>query len=267
MDRSLPDRSSAETATRRECTAHGDYVAQRLFADHFTRCPTCTRELEQKRAARQAEQQRQVAEERAAATLDSNLRNSGLIGRFKRATFDSFEAHGAGQCKALEACRSFASTFEPSAGGGLWLIGPPGTGKTHLGAAMVSHAIRERRVGAAIHAAHDIMRMLRERFGVKESADPYGDDIDTTDQLIRHLGTVPLLVLDEIGVTRGSDWEAEQMFAIVDERYRLELPTVVVSNLPAAEIKQLVGDRVYDRLREGAKVVPMNWPSHRGSRS
>lgn len=78
---------------------------------------------------------------------------------------------------------------------------------------------------------------------------------------------MPLLVLDEIGVSRGSEWEAEQLFTVVDERYRLERPTVVVSNLPAGEIKQLVGDRVYDRLREGAKVVPMNWPSHRGSRA
>ncbi len=196
--------------------------------------------------------------------LEFNLRNDGLAGRFKRATFATFDTPTSAHAAALETCRSFAETVTSTSGGGLWLIGPPGTGKSHLAAAIATHLIRERGTSACVHAVHELMRMLRARFGVKEGSG-WGDGLDTVEQLLQHLGRMPLLVLDEIGVSRGSDWEAEQLFTIVDDRYKNERPTILVSNLPAAELKPVLGDRVYDRLREGARIVPMMWPSHRGA--
>lgn len=258
------DASRPETV-QKHCDHHGPYVAQVLFRDHTTRCPACELESERLRAEREAECRRKEQEERKAAALAYNLQHSGLIGRSRHASFDTYTAATAEQRRSKTECRSFAETFEPGSGGGLWLIGPPGTGKTHLGSAMVSHAIRSRGMGAAIHGVHEIMALLRSRWGNREDRSAWDNSPATTDAFIEHLGRIPLLVLDDIGATRIAENEHAQLYAIVDQRYRLELPTVVLSNLTAAEMKPILGDRIYDRLREGSKLLVCKWASHRGA--
>ena len=73
-----------------------------------------------------------------------------------------------------------------------------------------------------------------------------------------------MLVLDEIGVGHGSNAEHVQLFEVLDLRYKLERPTVLLSNLTTTALKAALGDRVYDRLREGATVKACDWKSYRG---
>lgn len=263
----------APTTREAVCPAHGPYVAQNLSSGRvWSNCPACARQREAEEAAHRA------AEKAAADAhlLRYRIAASGLQGRFLRATFANFEATLPAQRQALATCRSFAEDFDARApAGGLWLVGPPGTGKTHLGSAMVSHLIRVHGLDAHILAVHELMRMARQRIGNKRQGTSVWDGCDyrplpdtgseTVDGLIERLAGAALLVLDEIGVSRGSEWEAEQLFAVVDARYKAELPTVVVSNLPAAQLKTELGHRLFDRLREGAQQVPMAWPSHRGA--
>jgi DNA replication protein DnaC len=62
----------------------------------------------------------------------------------------------------------------------------------------------------------------------------------------------------------GTEAERLQLFEVIDRRYALSRPTVLLSNLVPGDIKAAVGERSYDRLREGAKMLKCNWPSHRG---
>jgi DNA replication protein DnaC len=73
------------------------------------------------------------------------------------------------------------------------------------------------------------------------------------------------MVLDEVGVSHGTDNELAQLFDVIDKRYALRRPVVLVSNLTVKEIRTALGDRLYDRMREGAKVIKFTWPSHRGT--
>lgn len=253
---SLPDIPATKKAV---CQTHGSYLATNLHAGRiWTGCPAC---LEQMESRRQTEEQERRAQE-AAERTDRRLATSGLQGRFLRTTFDTYQATTAAQRQALATCRSFAEDFDSAATtGGLWLIGPPGTGKTHLASAIVNHLIRVRQIPARVHAVHEVMALARARInGTRASA---WDDDRTVDDFISTLGQIPLLVLDEIGVSRGSDWETEQLFAIVDARYKRSLPTCICSNLTPAQLKTELGHRVYDRLREGAKQVTCSWQSHR----
>lgn len=264
----VPDNSAAPASTTRDCESHGAYVAKHLFGRHWTSCPTCEQEAEQQRAAAAEERRGKEQEAHAKAMLEFNLRNCGLTGRYLRPTFDNFTATTGKQRDVVDVVHTFAKTFTSTSGGGLWLIGSPGTGKTHLGASAVSHAIRERGMSACMHSLQEIQTMLRARW--TSSKDPVGywaelDGLDTTDKLLEHLGTVQLLVLDELGVGRGTDAELETLFQIVDRRYQLERPTVVLSNLAPPALKVAMGDRVYDRLREGTRMVVLDWPSHRGA--
>lgn len=261
MDASQPE------IRQKHCDHHGPYEARVLFRDHTTRCPACELESERLAAEQRADRERKEQEERKAAALAYNLQHSGLVGRFKHASFDTFTTGTADQRRILTECRSYAETFEPRSGGGLWLIGPPGAGKTHLASAMVSHVIRSRGMGAAIHGVHEIMALLRARWGAREDRNAWDNSGPaTTDQFIEHLGSIPLLVLDDIGATRITENEHAQLYAIVDQRYRLERPTVVLSNLTAVEMKPILGDRIYDRLREGARMLVCKWPSYRGTK-
>jgi len=265
MDAFQTDQAARQDERTDNCQMHGDYTARRLYRDYWTKCPTCAEEQhERERAEAQrakAEAKKAEAEER----MSRRLVHSGLVGRFCNATFDGFTPASDEQRKALTTCREFAESLTHGALGGLWLIGPPGTGKTHLGSAMVNHLIRQRDMWAAIHSTREIVRMLRKTWGEKRVSSSVWDSLTTEDEVIDFLGSsLSLLVLDEVGVGFGSDAERVQLFDVLDLRYRNALPTVLLSNLTAPELKPALGDRLYDRLREGAKLVACNWPSHRG---
>ena len=63
----------------------------------------------------------------------------------------------------------------------------------------------------------------------------------------------PLLVLDDSGVTKLTDWNRELFYRILDYCYINELPTVLSPNMTADELKEALGTRSYDRLKDMCK--------------
>lgn len=239
------------------CEKHGPYQSKNYFGNHWSKCATCAEEEEQRaQSERMAGARRERREKRSVL--------SGLEGRFIEATFDDFVASSPAQQKVLTACREYASTVDFRGGLGLWLIGPPGTGKTHLGSAMVRYVIDERDASAAIYSGREIIRMLRATWGNRERGRTWDGRATTEEDLISDLGSLGLLVIDEIGVGFGSEAEHVQLFDVIDARYKHRRPTVLLSNLPTKGLKEAMGDRAYDRLREGAQVQVCQWESHRG---
>jgi len=241
------------------CEKHGDFTSYNYFGSMWSGCGKCAEEA---RAAAKAQQQ---AEEKA-ERLRSRLADSNLSGRFEEATFDTYRATTSDQRAVLAACREFAQTVQWKTGGGLWLIGPPGTGKTHLASAIVRWVIENRDVRAEIYTAREIIRNIRATWRNRDVTQPYGQTgrAQTEEAMIADLGYVPLLVIDEAGVGFGSEAEMVQLYDVVDERYKHKRPTVLISNLDAGDLKTALGDRAYDRLREGAKLLACKWKSHRG---
>lgn len=243
------------------CEIHGEVQGQKIPYINRVTCPACDEERRQREHAAHAAHQAEMRAQLRADRVHELVAVSGLRGRFADCTFDRFEPHNADAAEALRRCKQFAEKIVggDNEGEGLFLIGPPGTGKTHLGAAMVRHVIEAATCGAAIHSARDVVRTLRATWA-KGAA-------ETEDAAIRRLGSLPLLVLDEVGVGFGTEAETVQLFDVVDMRYQLRRPTVVASNLNIPMIKAAVGDRIFDRLREGAATVRCDWPSRRGGRA
>jgi DNA replication protein DnaC len=84
---------------------------------------------------------------------------------------------------------------------------------------------------------------------------------------VRRVTEKHLVVLDDLGAERVTDWVQEQLYKLINERYERMLPTVVTSNCSLQELEYRLGGPVVDRLAEMCDVVPVtgrSWRRRRG---
>lgn len=242
----LPERSAS-------CDDHGPYLSRCLVGRIWTRCPVCVERQLQQEAEQQARAQRQ------ARLLDwqRRLGRAGIPPRFQDRTFDNFIADTAQQRAALAFAREFALDFGSPASRGrcALFLGHPGTGKTHLAAAVGMHLLRQGR----LVFFSTTMRAIRT---VKDAWAP-GAQVSESEAIDR-LTRPDLLVLDEVGVQSGSDFERHLLSDVLNERYEHRRACLLLSNLPLDDVRRYLGERILDRLREdGGECVVFDWCSHR----
>ncbi len=238
-----------------ECEKHGAYVstAVKLLGRivHWSGCPQCNA-IE--RATRDAEKVRVEAEEKQ-RRLEARLNQSGIPLRFRGKTFASYRTDTDGMESACAIAMEFAANFREHAKKGTFLVfsGKPGTGKSHLAIAIAQEVMSG---GTALYtSAIDAVRMIRDTWR--------RDSAKTESQVLDMLASIDLLILDEVGVQYGTEAEQVSLFDIIDKRYRDLRPTILLTNLNAKGMKEFLGDRSYDRLREGGLWVTFDWESQR----
>ncbi|MBJ2254875.1 ATP-binding protein, partial [Pseudomonas sp. MF6784] len=88
---------------------------------------------------------------------------------------------------------------------------------------------------------------------------------DSEAHIMRELIGADLLVLDEVGATKQSEFELATLFSIINGRYEQGRPMIIVSNLSPGELNDALGVRCVDRIRENGCIgVAFEWESHRG---
>ena len=123
---------------------------------------------------------------------------------------------------------------------GLLLFGDVGTGKSFL-AGCIANALLDRDVPVLMTNFPTILSRLCGTFGEDRTA------------FLDSLGDYDLLIIDDLGVERNTEYALEQMFSIVDSRYRSGKPLIVTTNLKLDELKHppdLAHARIYDRILE-----------------
>lgn len=237
------------------CPTHGEFQAKNHFRDHWTGCPGCRAD---KQAAQQAEEAAQAKREEA-ARWQRRLGFAGIPERFQDRRLSRYVAQNDGQASVLAFATEYANDFASvmQTGRSAVMVGKPGTGKTHL-AVGVALDVMTRGHTALFTTAMRALRRVKETWGKGAQ--------ETERSAIEALVFPDLLILDEVGVQFGSDTEKLILFDVLNERYEQRKPTLLLSNLTAPEVRDYLGERIFDRLREdGGRVLVFDWHSHRGT--
>ena len=178
---------------------------------------------------------------------------TGIGRRFLEVSFDREPIVSLDRA-VLRQVRGFTRSIEENleAGRGLWFDGPVGTGKTSL-AILVAKAAKD---AGRSYAVFPVPRLLAE---IKRTFDR--DASDTYMGFFRRLCTIDMLVLDDLGAEKQTEWVLEQLYSIVNERWQDRRSIVVTTNVPdpdpeaplrllkqgTAQLQELIGSDRLDR--------------------
>lgn len=150
---------------------------------------------------------------------------------------------------------------------GLYLTGPVGTGKTHAAWMALIRWCAE--TGTRPRGAEHQETSFPTRIGptvVFTRMTDLLDDLrpgDDARRRVRDCQEARLLVLDDVGAEKASEWTQERLYSIIDHRYANCAPLIVTSNLPPGKLADQTGERTASRLAEMCQVVPITGTDRR----
>ena len=144
---------------------------------------------------------------------------------------------------------------------GYFLTGPVGVGKTHTAVAMMREAIIR---NSNAYRIADIVRGIYDaRFfpvtsllmRIKDSFQ--SDPIESEGEIISQVTSPSLVVLDDIGAEKVSEWTLQTLYTIIDTRSREQRPMIITSNLSLDGIAAKLSDRISSRIRGMCETKPL----------
>lgn len=172
---------------------------------------------------------------------------------FKDCIFDAFKTEGTKLETVKEKCRQYAKTFDKDTGVGVLLHGDYGVGKTHLVTAIANQLVYEHGVSAYFTSLPDLVAKIQ--LAMKR----YDDDEDPR-KLVKG---IDILILDDLGREKPSDWTQQILFEIVDHRYRSKKPILITSNLNPQQLSHQVGEATMSRLINMSHIIEVRGIDYR----
>ena len=180
--------------------------------------------------------------------------------RYAHCTLDSFADRTPDQKMAKMKVQEFVDLWPTSEG--LLLLGSCGVGKTHLAVAAITEIIRGNKPGRLIFSNfQDLIQEIQASFN--------NDQVPSKSELLRPLLEADLLVLDELGSQKPTQFIQDILYYLINTRYNEERTTIFTTNYPeVAEPKDesladRIGTRLRSRLYEMARRVPMTGTDYR----
>lgn len=200
---------------------------------HVVRC-VCkceSKELEEKKRQEEYEEQmRRINRLKEASMMDK---------KYREVTFDKYEVREENK-KVFEMAKKYADRFQDmyKKNQGLLLYGPVGTGKSFTAACIGNYLLN--------NAKPVIMTSF-----VKILQDIWENDREA--EYITILNSASLLIVDDLGTERETDYALEKVYNIIDSRVRANKPMIITSNLELndmMECEDIRKKRIYDRILE-----------------
>ena len=173
--------------------------------------------------------------------------------RLKEYTFENYEVKNYNRSayrKAKEYAENYLNGTERNS---LYITGGVGTGKTHLAASIANELIKNEKTvvfGTLINLLNEIR-------------DSYSSDTEKEGLIIDRYSKVDMLIIDDLGKERPSEWVLEKLFTIINNRYENRLPVIITTNYNRERLRERlsdnknyeISDSIISRLYEMCKGI------------
>jgi DNA replication protein DnaC len=191
---------------------------------------------------------------------EHQLTHSRIPRRYLHCQLSNFEQTVDSLREAHRRARAFVEAF-PAVDKGLLLRGRHGVGKTHLAVAMLRDIITAKGARGYFYETRELLKLVRDTFATAGES-----ELD----VLRPVLDADILVLDDLGAEKTSEWVQETLGLVVNTRYSERRPTIFTTNLddtadttnPNSMYVQL-GARTRSRLFEMCHWVDMEGPDVR----
>ena len=194
---------------------------------------------------------------RTGAKAQRLLANARIPRRYEHCSLESFHTDTMGANRSLDSARLAAGRFVeeyPVDSTGLLLIGPVGVGKTHLAVGIIRELIQQKGIGCLFYDYRELLKEIQNSYNPSVSA--------TELSILRPVFEAEVLVLDELGAIKPTDWVWDTVSHILNTRYNDKRTTIITTNYPdeaeaGEELESTrraarpltLGDRIGERMR------------------
>jgi DNA replication protein DnaC len=203
---------------------------------------------------------------RTQARGETLLASARIPKRYEHCELSNFESDGPGN--GLAAAHLAASRFVeeyPVENAGLLIIGNIGVGKTHLAVGILKELVLGKGISCLFYDYRDLLKQIQNS---------YNDSVKATElDVLRPVFEAKVLVLDELGAVKPTEWVWDTVSLILNTRYNDNRTTIITTNFddkPAGSVSgprgaardETLGDRIGERMRsrlhEMCRIIKMD---------
>jgi DNA replication protein DnaC len=202
---------------------------------------------------------------RMQSQTDQLLKAAHIPVRYEHCTLANYETEFSGAHRSLVTARLTAGRFVeeyPIQKSGILFIGSIGTGKTHLAVGIIQELMRSKKIACLFCDYRDLLKQI---------IDSYNPTVEATElEVLRPIVDSEVVVLDELGAVKSTQWVWETVSYVINSRYNQNKTTIITTNFPnlpagavegrhknfsqaelakAASRYETLGDRITDRMR------------------
>lgn len=182
--------------------------------------------------------------------------------RYRDVSFENYQAIKAyGQDLVLNRVKQYINSTDYKEGKGLLFVGPPGVGKTHLSVSILKEFFLKKAIVGLFRDTRTLLFDLKSTF----------DGSSSSRELMEEVLTAPILVLDDLGSERLSDWARDILHYIIIHRYNELKPIIITSNFELKSdneiedsLEERMGKAIVSRIGEICEVIHVKGQDMRG---